>query len=215
MCKQSLSRALSLPVCSAALSFLLCWQQVSQTVRYLPINLLQAGAAETLAETTVAHLVLRASVSHFLPPAMAVRTSATVLKLCRPESCLHLGGSARISSYVGRRATQGTGKIDSSPPCALWCVTTRTTTHTCSAPLRHPRADDGQRTNTNAICQPSFISLSYFLRSHSAGRAGALRCSLDGFNGFLHTLEFFRASSPFSRISMHTYTRNTPNTLSK
>lgn len=62
----------------------------SQTVRYLPINLLQAGAVGTLAETTVAHLVLRASVSHFLPPALTVRASATVLKLYRPEGWLHL-----------------------------------------------------------------------------------------------------------------------------
>uniref|UniRef100_A0A8D8D6S9 (northern house mosquito) hypothetical protein n=1 Tax=Culex pipiens TaxID=7175 RepID=A0A8D8D6S9_CULPI len=194
---------------------MLCWQQVRKTVRYLPINLLQAGAVGTLAETTVAHLVLRASVSHFLPPALAVRASATVLRLCRPEGWLHLGRSARILGNVWgrRRAVQGTGKIDSSPP-ARFGVSPHARPHTHVAPLRHPRAD-GQRTNTNAICQPSFISLSYFLRSHSAGRAGALRCSSDGFNGFLHTLEFFRASSPFSRISMHTYTRNTPNTLSK
>lgn len=119
-----------------------------------------------------------------------------------------------LGQCVGRRrAARGQGKIDSSPP-ARFGVSPHARPHTHVAPLRHPRAD-GQRTNTNAICQPSFISLSSFLRSHSAGRAGALRCSLDGFNGFLHTLEFFRASSPFSRISMHTYTRNTPNTLSK
>lgn len=105
----------------------------------------------------------------------------------------------------------GTGKIDSSPPpLKLWCVTTRTTTHAVRA-----TPPSNQRTNTNAICQPSFFfPLLRLLRNALLGR---------GFNGFLHTLEFFRASSPFSRISMHkpyvhTYTqthlrRNTPNTI--
>lgn len=159
---------------------------------YLPINLLQAD--------TAAHLVLCASVSHFLSPAAAAAvlfTSAAAILWCcssskRRAGCLHL--KQKRSKDLGT-APGGQGKSILLPPrtSSATMVCHHTHDHTCSTRATPP---SNQRTNTNAICQPSFFS-SPSPSSYSAlGR---------GSNGFLHTLEFFRASSPFSRISMHTY----------
>lgn len=174
---------------------------------YLPINLHRLAA-------TSAHLVLRASVSHFLPPAATatVTSAARVLKQCSlvspaaAESCPH--------QDVGRwwgDGVQDQGKIDSSPLVGGLCGVSphaRPHTHTGG----HPRVARPTHKHQRAICQPSFFY--FFFPPLRSGTCWAH--SMAGFNGFLHTLEFFRASSPFSRISMHTYTPlREPRTLSK
>lgn len=194
MCKCSLSLSLSFFLLGPrlSLSFVRCRRFAN--VSYLPINLLQAD--------TAAHLVLCASVSHFLSPAAAAAvlftSAAAILRLwcCssskRRAGCLHL--KQKRSKDLGT-APGGQGKSILLPTrtSSATMVCHHTHDHTCSTRATPP---SNQRTNTNAICQPSFFS-SPSPSSYSAlGR---------GSNGFLHTLEFFRASSPFSRISMHTH----------
>lgn len=191
MCKCSLSLSLLFTL-RHSLSFVRCRRFAN--VSYLPINL------RTGRRRTAAHLVLCASVSHFLsPPAAVLFTSAAaaILRLCSSsERPPHLGSV--FQGFVGG-TPGGQGKSILLPPLM---VCHHTHDHTCSA---RDTPERNQRTNTNAICQPSFFPL-LRLRSALLGR---------GFNGFLHTLEFFRASSPFSRISMHkpTYTLTYTHTL--
>lgn len=147
MCKCSLSLSLSL-VHSEALSFVRCRRFANRDVSYLPINL------RTGRRTAAAHLVLCASVSHFLlPPAAVLFTSAAILRLCSSsERPPHLG-----SVFQGFRGgtPRGTGKIDSSPPAAatLWCVTTRTTTHAVRAT---PPSATNAPTPTQSVNLPFF-----------------------------------------------------------
>lgn len=72
-----------------------------------------------------------------------------------------------LGQCVGRRrAVQGTGKNRFFSPRALWCVTTRTTTHTCSAsttpPSRRPTHQHQRNLST-------FLYFSLFFPSFALG----------------------------------------------
>lgn len=205
MCKCSLSLSLFLSLGPRlSLSFVRCRRFAN--VSYLPINLLQAD--------TAAHLVLCASVSHFLSPAAAAAvlfTSAAAILWCcssskRRAGCLHL--KQKRSKDLGT-APGGQGKSILLPPrtSSATMVCHHTHDHTCSTRATPP---SNQRTNTNAICQPSFFS-SPSPSSYSAlGR---------GSNGFLHTLDFSELRHhflvfPCTLTYIHTHLRrNTPNTI--
>lgn len=137
---------------------------------------------------------------------MTVHTSATVLKLCCPEGCLHSGvPCGSWGNERGRPGDQGTGKNRFFSPRARFGVSphARPHTYTCSASTTPP----SQRTNTNAICQPSFLcSLLLFLSSHSAGRAGALLL-VGWFQWFSsHSGVFQRFVTIFSYFHAHKHT---------
>lgn len=129
-----------------------CRRFANRDVSYLPINL------HTGRRTAAAHLVLCASVSHFLsPPAAVLFTSAAaILRLCSSsERPPHLGSVRSKDSREGG-TPRGTGKIDSSPPAAatLWCVTTRTTTHAVRAT---PPSATNAPTPTQSVNLPFFF----------------------------------------------------------
>lgn len=90
---------------------------------------------------------------------------------------------------------RGTGKIDSSPSPYFqrnYGVSPHARPH-----MQYARDTPEQPTHQHQRNLSTFLFSSPSPSSYSAlGR---------GSNGFLHTLEFFRASSPFSRISMHTH----------
>lgn len=126
-----------------------CRRFANRDVSYLPINL------RTGRRTAAAHLVLCASVSHFLlPPAAVLFTSAAILRLCSSsERPPHLG-----SVFQGFRARDPAGDRENrffSPRRRNTMVCHHTHDHTCSA---RDTPERNQRTNTNAICQPSFFS---------------------------------------------------------
>lgn len=200
MCKCSLSLSL---VHSEALSFVRCRRFAN--VSYLPINL------RTGRRRTAAHLVLCASVSHFLsPPAAVLFTSAAaaILRLCSSsEWPPHLGSV--FQGFVGG-TPGGQGKSILLPPPM---VCHHTHDHTCSA---RDTPERNQRTNTNAICQPSFFSSPSPSLLCSAGTWFQWFSSHSGvFQSFVTIFSYFHAQT-YVHTYIHTCTclrRNTPNTI--
>lgn len=142
-----------------------------------------------------AHLVLCASVSHFRPCRAVQR---------RVSICRDLGHDTGSPPGPGG---QGKSILHSPLPrfSSMVCHHTHDSVHTQTG-----RDTPEQPTHQHRRNLSTFL---FFFPSHSAGTWG--------FNGFLHTLEFFRASSPFSRISICTLTHtrlrgeHTPYTISK
>lgn len=157
--------------------------------------------------------MLRASVSHFLPPAATatVTSAARVLKQCSlvspaaAESCPH--------QDVGRwwgDGVQDQGKIDSSPLVGGLCGVSphaRPHTHTGG----HPRVARPTHQHQRAICQPSF-----FLFLLPSVALWDVLGSLDGwFQWFSsHSGVFQSFVTIFSYFHAHIHsTERTPNTI--
>lgn len=145
MCKCSLSLSLA---CSLLGSLFCALSQVRKR---------ELSTHQSPYRPTAAHLVLCASVSHFLSPPAAVlftSASAAILRLCSSsEWPPHLGSV--FQGFVGG-TPGGQGKSILLP--RLWCVTTRTTTHAVRAT---PPSATNAPTPTQSVNLPFFLSFAF------------------------------------------------------
>lgn len=206
MCKCSLSLSLSFFLLGPrlSLSFVRCCRFAN--VSYLPINLLQAD--------TAAHLVLCASVSHFLSPAAAAAvlfTSAAAILWCcssskRRAGCLHL--KQKRSKDLGT-APGGQGKSILLPPRTSSATMVCHHTHDHHAVrARHPRATNAP-TPTQSVNLP-FFPLLRLRRTLLWDVVPMVFFTLWSFSELRHHFLVF----PCTLTYIHTHLRrNTPNTI--